>query len=309
MPRKVILDMDPGVDDAVALAVALADPSIEVVAVTATAGNVGGAQATRNALGLIERIDPPRWPRVGAADADHVQRTDARDLHGPSGLAGTEVVVAEKANQHSALKVIAEEVRKAPGEVTLIATGPLTNLAAILLREPDVAAALQHVVILGGSVAVGGNVTPAAEFNFYCDPLAARTVVGADLLKTLVPLDVTRQLVFGYDLVEFVRDRASRTAELLAEMLPGFYHAYRQRFGMEGVCLHDVAAVLAVTNPGLFTTEPMHADIETAGELTIGATVFDRRWRPDLPPNLEVATAIDVAAARDAVYRALDRAC
>ncbi|MGL4514459.1 MAG: nucleoside hydrolase [Lacipirellulaceae bacterium] len=309
MPRKVILDMDPGVDDAVALAVALADPALEVVAVTATAGNVSGVQATRNVQALIERIDPPRWPRIGAADPDHVQRTDARDLHGASGLAGLEVMVAEKANQHSAIKVIADEVRNAPGEITLIATGPMTNVAALLVREPDVAAALQHVVLLGGSVAVGGNVTPAAEFNCYCDPQSARAVLRGDLLKTLVPLDVSRQMLFGYDLVEFVRERGSRTATLLAEMLPAFYHSYRQRFGIEGVYLHDVAAVLAVTNPGAFTMEPMHADVETAGELTLGATVFDRRWRPDATPNVEVATAIDIVAARDAVYRALDQAC
>lgn len=308
MTRKIILDMDPGVDDAVALCVALAHPELEVVAVTATGGNVGPEQSTRNVQALVERIDPPRWPRIGAADPIQPLRTDARDLHGPNGLGGVQLPVAEKANRHLSVKVIADEARQAPGEITLVCTGPLSNAAAVLTREPDVAEALRRVVVLGGSVAAGGNVTPAAEFNVYCDPGAAREVYRSSATTTVVPMDVSRELLFGYDLLEFAKSRRSRTAVLLADLLPAFFRAYRERLGVEGVCLHDVAAVLAVAEPSLFATELMYGDVETVGELTAGATVFDRRARPDRQPNLEVAISIDAEAAREATYRYLDRA-
>lgn len=308
MPRKIILDMDPGVDDAVALCLALADPELEVVAVTATGGNVGPEQATRNVQAIVERVDPPRWPRIGAADPLQPLRTDARDLHGPKGLGGVDVAVAEKANRHLSVKVIADEARNAPGEITLICTGPMTNAAAVLTREPDVAEALRRVIVLGGSVAAGGNVTAAAEFNVYCDPGSAREVYRSGATTLVVPLDVSRELVVGFDLLELVRSRPTRTAALLSEILPGFYRAYRERLGMEGVCLHDVAAVLAASQPSLFTTELMYGDVETTGELTFGATVFDRRSRPDRQPNLEVATNVDADAARDALLTGLGRA-
>lgn len=308
MARKIILDMDPGVDDAVALCLALAHPGIEVIAVTATGGNVGPEQATKNLHALVERIDPPRWPRIGAADSLQPLRTDARDLHGPNGLGGVELPVAEKANQHLSVKVIADEARQAPGEITLVCTGPLSNAAAVLSREPDVAEALRRVVVLGGSVAAGGNVTASAEFNVYCDAGAAREVYRSEATTTVVPLDVSRELLFGYDLLEWSRSNSSRTAMLLAELLPPFFKAYRERLGVEGVCLHDVAAVLAVAEPQLFTTELMHGDVETVGEITVGTTVFDRRTRPDRQPNLEVAISVDAEAARQTLYKSLELA-
>lgn len=306
--RKVILDVDPGLDDAFALCVALAEPQLEVIAVTATGGAVPPEQSSRNVLAIIERIDPPKRPRIGAADTLQPLRTDARDLHGPGGLGGIELPVAEKANRHLSPKVIAEEVRANPDEVVLVSSGPMTNLAAVLTRERDAAEALWGVVVQGGSVAVGGDATPAAEFNAYCDPGSAREVFASKVMPTLVPLDASSEMLFGYDLLEFVRDRDSRTCRLLAELLPPLYRAYRQRFGLEGVKLHAVAGVIAAAYPGVITATPMHGDVETSGELTRGATVFDRRDSPDGEPNVEVVTAIDFTAARDAVFRALERA-
>lgn len=308
MPHKVILDLDPGIDDAVALCVALADPEIEVVAATATGGVVGADQASRNLQALLERIDPPKRPRVGVADPLQPLRADARDLHGATGLGGVELPVAEKANRHLSPKVIAEECRANPDEVVLVGTGPMANIAAVLTREKDAADTLWGVVVQGGAVSVGGDATPAAEFNVYCDAGSAREVFASKAVPTLVPLDASRQLVFGYDLLEFVRDRDSRTCRLLAELLPGLYHAYRQRFGMEGVRLHAVAALFAATRRGRIESQPMHGDVETSGELTHGATVFDRRDSPVGEPNVEVVTVIDTDAARAAVFEALERA-
>ncbi|MEO0531951.1 MAG: nucleoside hydrolase, partial [Planctomycetota bacterium] len=201
-----------------------------------------------------------------------------------------------------------EELRAHPGETVFVGTGPLTNLAAVLTRERDAAEALLGAVVQAGSVAVGGDATPAAEFNIYCDSGSAREVFRAKQTTTLVPLDVSREMLFDYDLLEFVRSRDSRTCQLLAELLPGFYRAYRQRFGIEGVKLHGVAAVVAAAHPGAIETEALHGEVETTGELTHGATVFDRRDAPDGEPNLDVVTTIDAAAARDAVFRALEQA-
>ena len=308
MPRKVILDLDPGVDDAVALCVALADPNLEVIAVTATGGAVPPDQASRNLQAIVERIDPPKRPRIGVADSLQPLRTDARDLHGVDGLCGAELPVAEKANRHLSPKVIAEEVRANPGEVVLIGGGPMSNIAAVLTRERDAAETLLDVVVQGGSVAVGGDVTAAAEFNVYCDAGSAREVFRSNLTPTVVPLDVVGAMTFGYDLLDFVRNRESRTCRMLTEILPGYYHAYRQRFGIEGVRLHSLVALLAAAYPGIAKAKPMHADVETSGEVTHGATVFDRRDVPDGEVNVEVVMSIDAEAARDIVFRALDQA-
>lgn len=306
MPRKVILDVDPGVDDAVALCVALADPHLDVIAITATGGAVPPEQASRNLQAIVERIDPPRRPRIGVADPLQPLRTDARDLHGPGGLGGATLPVVEKANRHLSPKVIAEELRNHPSEILFIGTGPLTNLAAVLTRERDAADALLGAVVQAGSVAVGGDATAAAEFNVYCDAGSAGEVFRASAATTVVPLDASREMLFGYDLLEFVRGHNSRTCQLLAELLPGFYQAYRQRFGVEGVKLHGLAAVIAAAHPRTVECQALHGEVETAGELTHGVTVFDRRDSPDGEPNVDVVTSIDAVAARDAVFRALE---
>lgn len=309
MPRrKVILDTDPGVDDAVAVCLALAEPNLEVVALTATGGVVAPDQASRNLQAIVERLDPPRRPRIGVADPLQPLRTDARDLHGPTGLGEADIPVAEKANRHLSPKVIAEEVRSHPEEVLLIGVGPMSNLAAVLTREADALTSLAGVLCQGGSVAAGGDVTPAAEFNVYCDAGSAREVFRADAPVTVLPLDATNDLVFGFDLLELVRSGSSRTCRLLAELLPWFYHAYRQRYGIEGVRLGAAAAVVAAAHPGLVRTEPMHVDVETLGELTHGETVFDRRDTPAAEPNVEVVTAIDLDGAREAVLEAIKQA-
>ncbi len=303
MPRKVILDMDPGVDDALGLCVALTSSELEVVAVTATGGNVLPAQATRNVQAIIENLDPQRWPRIGAATPEQPLRTDGRDLHGPDGLGGAEFQVAELANRHASIKVISDEVRQAPGEVTIVCSGPLSNLAAVLQREPDIAQVIGQVIVVGGAVGCGGNITPAAEFNIYCDAESARTVLRSRITKTLLPLDVTRQLSMQFDLLDLVKDAEGRTAKLMDRILPGYYRAYRHRLGKEGVYVHDAIGVVMAIHPELFVSEPMSGDVEVTGDLTYGATVFDRRSKPDSQPNMEVVTEMDVAAVRDCLLR------
>ncbi|MEM6798720.1 MAG: nucleoside hydrolase [Planctomycetota bacterium] len=308
MPRKVVLDMDPGVDDAVALCLALAEPKLEVLAVTATGGNVGPERATRNVQAIVEQLDPPRLPRIGCAAPNQALRADARHIYGADGFCGAEFPVAEMVNRRPSVKVMGDEVRASPGEVTIIATGPLTNIASLLQADPDIATQIGHLIILGGADRVNGNITAAAEFNFFCDPDAAQAVMRSRVTKTMIPIDITQQLVFGYDFLERFRHSASRTGRLLEQLLPGAYRAHRQRLGLEGIYLHDVVAVVAAIHPELFTTERLHGDVETTGELTAGATIFDRRANPENPPNVDLAIEFDAASATDCVLRGLDAA-
>lgn len=301
MARKVILDVDPGVADAMAVCLALGDPRLEVVAVTATGGTVLPRQATRNVQTIIEQLDPPRWPRIGAADMDQPLRTDGRELCGADGFCGAVFGLAELHHRHPSSKVIADEIRAAPGQVTIIAGGPLSNIGAMLQREPDLATQVGHLVIVGGTLHGPGNVTPAAEFNIYCDAEAARQVFHSHVTKTLIPLDVSRQVVLEYDLLKQLPSESTGAGKLLQAILPGVYHTYRQRLGLEGILVHEVVGVVATLYPELFSTEPLYCDVETGGVLTHGATVIDRRRVPDGMPNMDVAVALDAGAVADAI--------
>ncbi len=308
LQRKVILDMDPGFGDALALALALASPEIEVVAVTATGGNVPPRDASRNVHAIIEYLDPPRRPRIGQASDEQILRTDARQLNGPDGLCGANLDMVELVNQHAAVKVLGEEIRRAPYDVTVVATGPLTNIAALLLAEPDIASQIGHLIIAGGTIAKPGNATAVAEFNFYCDAEAARAVVRSPVTKTLIPLDASGQLVLGFEFLEKVKRSSSRTASLLEKILTGAYRLSRQWLGVEGIYAHDVVTVVAAMRPALFTTKALFGDVETLGELTLGASIFDRRPNTTERPNMDVATDMDAAAVEATIHRLLDLA-
>ncbi|QDU55953.1 nucleoside hydrolase [Aeoliella mucimassa] len=308
MPRKVILDMDPGYSDAVALCVALAAEELDVVAVTATGGNVGPKLTSRNVQAIIEQLDPKRWPRIGGASPDQILRTDARHLHGEDGLCGANFQVAELANRHMSVKVLGDEIRRAPGDITLIATGPMSNVFDLLRYDPDLASQIGHLIMCGGAVAAPGDVTPSAEFNIYCDSEAAKQVFGSPVTKTLIPLDVTRNVMLTFDFLERLKKRDSRTSNLLQRILPGAYRSARQHLGVEGVYVNDAVAVVAAMRPSLFTIERMYGDVETAGTLTHGATVFDRRPNSVEQPNIDVAMEMDAAAVEAVIVQTLESA-
>ncbi len=293
MARKVILDVDPGINDAVALTLALFDPHLDVVAVTAAAGNVSSEQATRNVQAIIEQLDPPRWPRIGAAPADFEVAATGVHLHGPDGLGGANFAVADLHHQHSAEKVLADELRAAPDTVTVIALGPLTNIARAFRRDPTLPSQVGHLIMTGGTVAASGNITPAAEYNFFCNPLAAREVFQSRATMTLIPLDVTRSVVLTYDLFDQLPGESTRAGVLLRKILPHAFRAHRHHLGLEGVYLHEAVSIVAALHPEYFSTELMAGDVETAGELTAGATVFDRRNPPEWRRNMEVAVRAD----------------
>ncbi len=302
-PRKLIIDVDPGIDDAVAIALALFDPRVEVVALTAVGGNVGPAQATANLQALVGYLDPPRLPRLGAASDDVVLPERPYSMHGADGLGGAELPRVSLHGGHASEKVIWECLKTQPREITILALGPLTNIARLLRRDPEILELSAGLVICGGTVHASGNATAAADFNFYCDPAAARQVVREPIDKTLLPLETSSQVMLGFELLDQLPDESSRAGVLLRRMLGHAFRAHRRILGNEGICLHDVVALVAATNPELFERQPVAADVETTGELTAGMLVVDRRQIRQTRPNVDLLVGCDVAGVQDCILR------
>jgi inosine-uridine nucleoside N-ribohydrolase len=307
-PRKLIIDVDPGIDDAVALALALFDPRIEVVAVTAVGGNVGPDQATVNLQAVVGYLDPPRLPRLGAATDDVVLPERPYSMHGADGLGGAELPRVSLHGGHASEKVIWECLKAHPREITILTLGPLTTIARLLRRDPAILELAAGLVVCGGTVHAAGNATATADFNFYCDPAAARQVVREPIGKTLVPLETSGQVVLGFDLLDQLPDESSRAGTLLRRMLGHALRAHRQILGSEGICLHDVVALVAATNPELFERQAVAADVETSGELTAGMLVIDRRQIRQGRPNVDLLVGCDVAAVKDCILRGFGNA-
>ncbi|MFT5523923.1 MAG: inosine-uridine nucleoside N-ribohydrolase [Pirellulaceae bacterium] len=309
MARKIIIDCDPGIDDAVALCHALFESRLEVVAVTAVAGNVPAGQASRNVQTIIERLDPPRFPRVGVATpAETTSSVNAFHFHGSDGLGNANFPVSQLHHQHLSEKVISDLVRAHPGQVTIICLGPLTNIARAFQRDPQLPELVDQLIITGGSVASIGNVTPTAEFNMHYDPVSAREVFRSPTTKTLIPLDVTQKLRFNFDFVEELPSEDTKAGAFLRKILPFSFRAHHQLLGQESIFLHDVISVVAAIHPELFEMAEMAGDVEISGDLTIGATIFDQRRNRDWGINMEVATAVDTAAVKDCILRGLSTA-
>jgi purine nucleosidase len=306
MARKVIIDCDPGISDATALCMSLFDPRLDVLAVTATAGTVTAQQASRNVHSLVEYFDPPRRPRTGIAMGyEPSSAGDSAPSHSDDGLGNLGLPVTDLHRQHAADKLIIDTVRANPGEVTIITMGPLTNVASSLNREPELASLIHRIVITGGSVNGIGNVTPAAEFNLHCHPLAARVVFRSMATKTLIPLELGQQVVWDLGFINDLPDSSTRAGRILHKMIPHEFRVFRQEYGLEGIQLYDVVAIAAVLHPEFFEMTEMAGDVEVSGDLTSGATIFDRRPRPQWRKNMEVATNLDVRAVTDAIVQGL----
>jgi purine nucleosidase len=292
MATPIILDCDPGIDDALAIAFAHGHPGIDLVGITTVAGNVSLAKTTENALAVSEYIGAAGTP-VTAGCAGPLLRPayDARDVHGESGLGGAVLPAAtgSLAPGH-AIDYIIDTVRAAPGRITLVATGPLTNIALAVKREPRLADWVREFVIMGGS-AGRGNVTPAAEFNIWADPEAAAVVFRAGWTVVMLGLDVTLRTGANPAVRQRMRDLGPLGTELLLPALD----QYRSVREPSGPPVHDVCAVAWVAQPGLFRLVPARAQVETAGALTAGMTVvdFDAPGQAD-SGNAQVAMSIDV---------------
>jgi purine nucleosidase len=297
--------MDPGHDDAVALMLACGAPELEVRAVTTVAGNVPLEKTTRNALrvlSLIGRDDVPVG--VGAANPLIRPLRTAENIHGESGLDGPEIPEATFApDERGALRLIADILEGSSEPVTLIPTGPLTNIATLLQDHPELKSRIGRIVLMGGSMSLG-NTTPAAEFNVYVDPEAAQVVFGSGLPITMVGLDITHQAGAGPERRERLRT-AGRVGEVAAELLEFFAGTYKSVFGFDAPPVHDAVAVSAVVEPEILKTRLMRVDVECESELTRGETVCDFYGILDKPPNAEVGVSLDTEAFFEILHRAL----
>ncbi len=293
MTRKVVIDCDMGTDDAVALCMALFDPDLEILALTATEGCVTAEQSTRNLQAIIGMLDPDRYPRLGAAQpAENAPPINTSWLYGSDGLGNSGFEVSELHHLLPADKLIIDCVRSHPEEVTIVCLGPLTNIARAFRRDPNIAELVDRLIMTGGSVNGIGNITPPAEFNCYFDPQSAQDVFCSRTTKTLVPLDVTSTIDFDLDLLEKLPGRYSRVGHFLRQILPFAFRSYRQQLGQEHINLNDAVGMLALLEPELFEFAGMAGQVEINGELTRGVTVFDRRPVPEWRSNMEVATTI-----------------
>lgn len=309
MARKLIIDLDPGIGDAFAAVLALLDPQLDVLALTATAGCVTGRCATQNVQAIVDQIDPGKWPRIGtvpphdpARDILPPQSPEFAAVNGSTGLGDFQATVAELHHPHESSKLLVDLVRTYPHEVTLLTLGPLSNVAAACERAPDFLSLVDTLVCLGGAVTEGGDVTAAAEFNIAFHPEAARHVLCAPFAKMLIPLDVTNKVMLTFEHFNRLTGK-SRGAAFLRQLLPFAFRAYHQFFGLEGVPLREVTALAAISQPHLFRVQRMSVDIETRGELTRGMTVFDRRHSPQPKGNVNVAIEVESQGVLDYLTR------
>ena len=310
-PRKVILDVDPGADDAMAILLALNSPEIEVRALTVVAGNVVVDQGVENALKLVSlagRCDIP--VARGAAKPLAQKLTTAEFFHGANGLGNVELPAPGcKPDARPAADLIVELINRYPNEITLVPVGPLTNIALALRKDPSIAAKVKEVVLMGGSIA-GGNATAVAEANIYNDPEAARAVFGAGWPLTMVGLNVTERTLFTRAHLGQLEREEGPQARFAAGVL-AFLVGLAESLGGEGTPMHDPLAVGAVIDRTLITTRDMRVEIETRGEFTRGETVASRHNSSDkrilrgdrfiieglesVQPNVHVAVESDAA--------------
>ncbi|MEV0197808.1 nucleoside hydrolase [Nonomuraea sp. NPDC050691] len=299
---KLLIDCDPGIDDALALALAAGSPSLEIIGITTVGGNVDLSLTTANALALREFLDLGEVPVVpGSRGALLRHEVRAATVHGSTGLGDAVLPPATRpAGDGHAVDFIIEALRAAPGEITLVAIGPLTNIALAVRKEPRVVEWARDFVIMGGSY-TRGNTNPAAEFNMLADPEAAAIVFDAGWTVKMLGLDVTLTALVTTDVLDRMRPLGR-----LADLLVPAATSYGVVTAEGGPAIHDACAVAYVLDPSLFACVPAVVKVETAGRYTSGMTVTD--FRPaDRQANALVATALDVKRFWDLVLDAYTR--
>jgi purine nucleosidase len=327
----LILDVDTGIDDSLALLYTAASPDADLVAVTCVSGNVDARQVAVNSLAVLELAGRTDVEVALGREVPLVRELETTpETHGPQGLGHAELPAPTRPlSERHAVDLILDEARRRPGELTLVTLGPLTNLALAVQREPGLPKLLKGYALMGGAYGVSGNTTPTTEWNIHCDPDAAAIVFRAWSAAMAADPSIPRPLAMGLDVTEQARilpddvvrlaRRAGSSPDDSIALARGedpmlatrsvasnpivryvadalrFYMEFHARYdGFYGAFIHDPFAVAATLDRGLVTTEPLFVDVETRGELTAGMTVADRRKLTGKPPNLDVAVTADV---------------
>jgi inosine-uridine nucleoside N-ribohydrolase len=301
----IILDCDPGHDDAIALLLALASPEVEVLGVTIVHGNQTLEKTTANALRVLDLVGRADVPVAPGADRPLVRElTVASHVHGDSGLDGpTLPAAAHAALDEHAVDFMERTIAASAVPVTLVPTGPLTNIALLLERTGG--ANVERVVLMGGAIAEG-NMTPAAEFNIWADPEAAQAVFSAPIATTMVGLDVTHRAVTTPALVERLI-ATGPVGAFVADLVEFFSVYHRETYGWDGAPIHDAVAVAQVIRPGLVTTVDCNVEVELLSELCRGRTVVDLWRRTDRVANADVGVALDTDGFFDLLVERIGR--
>jgi len=278
-PRKIIIDTDPGQDDAAAIMLALGSPGdLEILGITTVAGNVPLPLTSRNARIVLEVCGRPDVKVFAGADRPVARPLiTAEHVHGKTGLDGPELHEPQMPLQdgHAVDFIVETLLREPAGTVTLCTLGPLTNIALALEKAPGIAPRIRELVMMGGGFFEGGNITPAAEFNVYVDPEAAAAVLAAGIPIVMMPLDVTHKALTLKRRVEALKAIGSRPATALAEMLDFFERFDVEKYGSDGGPLHDPTVIAYLLKPELFTGRDCNVEVETGSPLTAGMTVVD----------------------------------
>jgi purine nucleosidase len=295
-PRRIIIDTDPGQDDAVAILLALGSAELEVAGITAVAGNVPLALTEKNARKICELAGRPDI-KVFAGAVRPLMRAlvTAEEVHGQTGLNGPQLPEPDMPLQdrHAVDFLVETLMREESGSITLCALGPLTNIALALVREPRIAPRIREIVLMGGGFFEGGNVTPAAEFNIHVDPHAADIVFRSGVPIVMMPLDVTHKALTTAQRIDAIRNLGTGVGDAVAAMLEFFERFDEEKYGTDGGPLHDPCVIAYLLRPDLFAGRNCNVTVETASELTMGMTVVDWWGVTNRPANALVMRDID----------------
>ncbi|CQR52835.1 nucleoside hydrolase [Paenibacillus riograndensis] len=308
--KKVILDVDTGVDDALAIMLAVTSGRFDILGITTVSGNVSLDQATLNTCKILELLGVSgQIPVYRGADKPLVREAVFEHrVHGSDGIGGAlgDMPVTKQPEAEAAADFIIRQVLAQPGEVTLIMTAPLTNLANALQKCPELVQHAAEVIVMGGVVQGYGNITPTAEYNMYVDPEAAKQVLAAGFPRlTLVGLDVTRRALLGAEDIQKLHNPVIR--EYVETSTAGYRARYYERNGVQACALHDPLAVGVALNCGLVTTRDYYVDVETRSELCDGQTVCDFQNRLNRPPNVTVCLEVDAPAFLECFINSLNQ--
>ena len=292
-PKRIIIDTDPGVDDALAFLLALASPEIQLEALTTTQGNVTLETATRNALAILELANASHVPVVAGSVVPLVQPLRASAyVHGESGIGDSKLPAPKiKPLEQHAVDYLIEQVLAEPGEIHIFPIGPLTNIAMAIRKEPKFAKAVKELVIMGGAINESGNVTPLAEFNIWVDPHAAHIVFHSGIPVTLIPLDVTHKCLLKPEHIDRLSKIRSPISRFIKEAVEVYFKFSYER-GFAGCALHDPLTLATVIAPKLLTLNEYFVDVDHSGGVAMGKTFADVFGVTKKPANMKVAMQV-----------------
>ena len=287
--RKIIIDTDPGQDDAVAILLALASPELDVLGITCTAGNVELELTIVNACKICELADRPETLVFGG-EAKPILRplVTAKHVHGKTGLDGTDLPYPKMriSKDHAVDFIIDALLASKNKEITLCALGPLTNIAVAMTKEPKIKSKIDRIILMGGGFFEGGNITPAAEFNIFVDPEAASIVINSGVKIVMMPLDVTHKVLATKSFIEEVSSMGTNVGNGVAGLLNFFGRYDSKKYGSDGAPLHDPNVIAFLLEPDYYSGKEINVDIELQSDLTLGMTVADWWEITDKPKNV-----------------------